>query len=162
MNCYIPVMAWYPDMQQLYFESSFPYLWESLGCLDLIGGICQTHCMVFRSRNLTNHCSDSYLRIIGIYRYISSMKHHMNFFFSPAFFTFSPQNALFRHNRFSTLSFSMKMTESGKIVLVSFIIDFKEVQVWLRVFSLNFNTYGVMMEFLIFSVQLLKKSIITP
>ena len=26
----------YPDMQQLYFESIFPYLWGSLGCLDLI------------------------------------------------------------------------------------------------------------------------------
>jgi hypothetical protein len=51
----------------------------------------------------------------------------------------------------------MKMTESGKIVLVSLIIDFKEVQLWLRVFSLNLNTYGVMMGFLIFSGQILKR-----
>jgi hypothetical protein len=53
----------------------------------------------------------------------------MMHFFLPAFFTFSPQNAFFRHNRFSTLFFSMKMVESGKIVLVSCIIDFKEIQV---------------------------------
>ncbi len=42
---------------------------------------------------------------------------------------FRYKNALFRHNRFSTLFFSMKMTESGKIILGSCIIDFKEVQV---------------------------------
>ncbi len=56
----------YPDMHQLYFESIFPYLWGSLGCLDLIGGTFQTHCMVFRSRNSINHCSDSDLQIMGI------------------------------------------------------------------------------------------------
>jgi hypothetical protein len=67
----------YPDMQQLYFESIFPYLLGSLGCLDLIGGTSQTHCMVFQSRNLINHCSDSDLRIMGIYRYISRMKPHI-------------------------------------------------------------------------------------
>ncbi len=38
--------------------------------MDLIGGKSQTHCMVFQSRNLINHCSDSDLRIMGIYRYI--------------------------------------------------------------------------------------------
>jgi hypothetical protein len=44
----------------------------------------------------------------------------MNQFFSPAFFTFSPQNALFRHNRFSTLFFSMKVEESRKSVFLIF------------------------------------------
>jgi hypothetical protein len=84
------------------------------------------------------------------------------FFFSPAFLTFSPQNALFRHNRFSTIFFSMKMVESGKIVLVSCIIDFKEVQVWLRVFSLNLHAYGVMTEFFKIWPEKIKNSIITP
>ncbi len=50
----------------------------------------------------------------------------------------------------------MKMTESRKIVLVSCIIDFREEQVCLRVFSLNLNAYRVMMEFLIFPGQILK------
>ena len=42
-------------------------------------------------------------------------------------------------NRFSTLFFSMKMTESGKIVLVSCIVDFDDMQAWLRLFSLNLH-----------------------
>ncbi len=42
---------------------------------------------------------------------------------------FCHKNSLFRHNRFSTLFFSMKVAESGKIVLVSCIIDFKDIQV---------------------------------
>ncbi len=36
------------------------------------------------------------------------------------------------------------------IVLVGCIIDFKDVQVWLRVSSLNFNSYKVIKVFLIF------------
>jgi len=36
---------------------------------------------------------------------------------------------LFRHNQFSTLFFSMKEAESGEIVIVSCIIDFKDKQV---------------------------------
>jgi hypothetical protein len=43
-------------------------------------------------------------------------------------FFFRHKNSLFRHNRFSTLFFSMKIAESGKIVLVSCIIDFKDIQ----------------------------------
>jgi hypothetical protein len=35
----------------------------------------------------------------------------------------------FRHNRFSTLFFSMKGAESGKIVLVICIIEFKDKQI---------------------------------
>jgi hypothetical protein len=42
---------------------------------------------------------------------------------------FRHKNSLFRHNRFSTLFFSMKIAESGKIVLVSCIIDFKDIHV---------------------------------
>jgi hypothetical protein len=42
---------------------------------------------------------------------------------------FRHRNSFFRHNRFSTLFFSMKIAESGKIVLVSCIIDFKDIQV---------------------------------
>ena len=41
---------------------------------------------------------------------------------------FPQQNSLFPHIRFSTLFFSMKMTESGKIVLVNCILDFKDLQ----------------------------------
>ena len=50
---------------------------------------------------------------------------------------FSSQNSLFTHHQFYTLAFSMKMAESGKVVLVSCIIDFDDVQVWLKQFSLN-------------------------
>ena len=63
----------YPVMHQPDFESIFSYLLGSLGCLDLIGGTSQTHCMVLRSRNLINHCSDSDLRIMGISRYMIRM-----------------------------------------------------------------------------------------
>jgi hypothetical protein len=63
----------YPVMHQPDFESIFPYLLGSLGCLDLIGGTSQTHCMVFRSLNLINFCLDSDLRIMGISWYISRM-----------------------------------------------------------------------------------------
>ncbi len=44
-------------------------------------------------------------------------------------FFFRHKNSLFRHNRFSTIFFSMKIAESGKIVRVSCIIDFKDIQV---------------------------------
>jgi hypothetical protein len=70
----------------------------------------------------------------------------MMFFFSPAFFTFSPQNALFRHIQFFTLIFSMKVAESRKIFLVVWIIDFQDKQVWYRWFSLNLNAYKIIME----------------
>jgi hypothetical protein len=56
--------------------------------------------------------------------------------YSNEFFSFRQRFSLFRHRMhffattdFSTLLFSMKMTESGKIVLVSGIIDFKAAQV---------------------------------
>ena len=49
----------YPVKHQPYFESIFPYFWGSLRYLDLIGSTSQTHCMVFRSLNLINHCLDS-------------------------------------------------------------------------------------------------------
>ena len=42
---------------------------------------------------------------------------------------FCPQNSLFAHNRFSTLFIPMEMPESEKIVLVSCIIDFDDIQV---------------------------------
>jgi hypothetical protein len=42
---------------------------------------------------------------------------------------FRHRTALFRHSRFSTLFFSMKEAESGKIILVSCIIDFKDKEV---------------------------------
>ncbi len=41
----------------------------------------------------------------------------------------------------------MKDAESRKIVLVRCMIDFKDIRIWLRVFSLNLNAYGVMMKF---------------
>jgi hypothetical protein len=44
-------------------------------------------------------------------------------------FSFLHKNSLFRHNLFSTLFFSMKEAESGEIVIVSCIIDFKDKQV---------------------------------
>ena len=44
-------------------------------------------------------------------------------------FCFAHKNSLFAHNRFFTLFFSMKMTESEKMVLVSCIIDFDDMQV---------------------------------
>ena len=45
------------------------------------------------------------------------------------FLLFRHKNSLFRHNQFSTLFFSMKEAESGEIVIVSCIIDFKDKQV---------------------------------
>jgi len=67
----------YPVKHQPYFESIFPYFWGSLRYLDLIGSTSQTHCMVFRSLNLINHCLDSDLRIMGISRYMISMYCHI-------------------------------------------------------------------------------------
>ena len=55
----------------------------------------------------------------------------------------------------------MSMAESGKIVLVSCIIDFDDIQVCLRLFSLTFNACKVMKAFFIFSGQIFKKTIIT-
>ncbi len=55
----------YPVKHQPYFESIFPYFWGSLRYLDLIGSTSQTHCMVFRSLDLINHCLGSDLRIMG-------------------------------------------------------------------------------------------------
>ncbi len=60
---------------------------------------------------------------------------------------FGHENSLFGHNRFSTFFFSMKMAESEKIVLASCILDFKDIQVWLRHFSLNLNACRVMTVF---------------
>ena len=42
---------------------------------------------------------------------------------------FVHKNSLFAHNQFSSLFFSMKMTQSEKIVLVSCFIDFDNMQV---------------------------------
>ncbi len=71
---------------------------------------------------------------------------------------FRHKNSLFRHNRFSTLLFSMKVAESGEFVLVSWIIDFKDIKLWLRPFSLSLNVCKGMMVVLIFSGQILKKT----
>ena len=60
---------------------------------------------------------------------------------------FCLKNSLFSHTRFATLFFSMKLTESEKIVLVSCIIDFDDIQVWLSMFSSNINACKVMMVF---------------
>ena len=40
---------------------------------------------------------------------------------------FPNKNLIFSHNRFSTLLFSMKMAELGKVVSVSWIIDFEDI-----------------------------------
>ena len=74
---------------------------------------------------------------------------------------FCPQKPHFAHNPFSTVFFSMKMAESKQIVLVSCIIDFDDIQVWLRQFSLDLNACKVMKAFLIFSEQILEKTFIT-
>ena len=66
-------------------------------------------------------------------------------------------HTLFAHNRFSAL----KMPESEKINLESWIIDFRNVQVSLSHVSLSLNACKVMEAFLIFSHQKLKKIIIT-
>ena len=55
----------------------------------------------------------------------------------------------------------MKVAESEKIVLESCIIDFDYTQVSLRLFSLSLNACKVMEAVLIFSLQNLKKTIIT-
>ena len=67
----------------------------------------------------------------------------------------------FAHNRFSTFFFKMKITESEKIVLVNCIINFEDIHISLRPFSLILNTCKVMEAFLIFSGQNLKKTTIT-
>ena len=74
---------------------------------------------------------------------------------------FSPhKNAFFPHNRFSTHFFSMKMAELGKNVLVSCIIDFDEIQLWLRQFCLNLNIYKVMAIFFKFWLKKIRKTVI--
>ena len=47
------------------------------------------------------------------------------------FFRFNFFSRQTRHNRFSTLFFSIKVAESEKIVSISCIIDFKDIPVWL-------------------------------
>ena len=64
-------------------------------------------------------------------------------------------HTLFAHNRFSAL----KMPESEKINLESWIIDFRNVQVSLSHVSLSLNACKVMEAFLIFSHQKLKKTV---
>ena len=56
--------------------------------------------------------------------------------------------------------FSMKMSEFWKMILVSCIIDFDDIQLWLRQFCLNLNICKVMTVFLIFLGQNLKKIVI--
>ena len=55
----------------------------------------------------------------------------------------------------------MKMTESGKIILVSCIIDFNDVQISLRRFGLNVNAFRFMMAFLKIWPDNSKKAFIT-
>jgi hypothetical protein len=62
-------------------------------------------------------------------------------------FFFGHENSLFGHKRFSTLLFSMKVAESEKIVLASCIIEFKDLSVLLRHFSLNLNACRVITVF---------------
>ncbi len=123
-----------------------PSLWQAcvdeqiVTYVDLLILIDQIHQLTLIERFEANDFFETSLIIIQM----------MLFFFAGVFHFFvteSCQNVLFRHNRFYTLFFSMKMVESGKIVFVSCIIDFKEVQVWWKVFTLNLNTYGVMMGF---------------
>ena len=61
-------------------------------------------------------------------------------------FFFRYKNSLLSHNQFSTLFFSMKEAESGEIVIVSCIIDFKDRQLiktfydgFLEIFRPNFE-----------------------
>ncbi len=61
-------------------------------------------------------------------------------FFFATKFTFS-------HNRFAALFYSMKVEELGKVVLVSCIIYFKDIQVWLRQFSFNLNACKKILSF---------------
>ena len=53
--------------------------------------------------------------------------------------SFSHKNAPFPHNRFSTHFFSMKMAEFWKMVIVSCIIDFDDIQLWLRQFWISIS-----------------------
>ena len=60
------------------------------------------------------------------------------------------QNSLLAHNWFSTHFFYpfchiLKMTESEKIVVVRCLINFDNIQGWLRLFSLNLNACKVIM-----------------
>ena len=71
------------------------------------------------------------------------------------------KNSLFAYSEFSTLFFSRKMAESEKNVLVNCIIDFDNIQVWLRRYCLNLNACKDVKAFLRFSGQILKKTIIT-
>ena len=76
-------------------------------------------------------------------------------------FVFPHKNAPSPHNRFSTHFFSMKIAEFWKMVLVSSIIDFDDIQFWLRQFCLNLNTFKVTAVFLIFLGQNMKKIVVT-
>ena len=72
-----------------------------------------------------------------------------------------PQKFTFCHTQFSTFVFSMKIAESEKMVLVSYIIDFNDwlQKIRLRLYSLNLNACKFMKAFLIFSGQIDKKTI---
>ena len=76
-------------------------------------------------------------------------------------FFFPHKNALFPNNRFSTHFFSMKMTELGKNVLVSCIVDFDDIQLCLSLFSLNLNICNVMTIFFKFWPKKIRKTVIT-
>jgi hypothetical protein len=60
---------------------------------------------------------------------------------------FHLQISHFHHWNFFHCCFSMKTAESRKIILGSCIVDFDDVHVWARVFSLRFNIYKVMTVF---------------
>jgi hypothetical protein len=73
------------------------------------------------------------------------------------YFYFATKIHFFATIAFLLFFFSMKVAESGKIVLGSCIIDMKEFK--FRQFRLNLNACKVMV-FLKFSGQILKKTII--
>ena len=54
-------------------------------------------------------------------------------------FFFAHKNSLFAHNRSATVFSSIKLADSEKIISFSCIIDFNDIKVWIRVFSLSLN-----------------------
>ena len=85
---------------------------------------------------------------------LSSDPVHMILFFPPTKMHFSWQSI-------STHFFSMKMAELGKNALVSYIIDFDDIQLCLRHFCLNLNICKIMTTFFKFWPKKIRKSGIT-
>ena len=66
--------------------------------------------------------------VVRVGRHLQDLENDVGVRPSKAWWFFCPQNSLVEHNQFFTVFFSMKVAELKKIVLVSSIIDFDDIQ----------------------------------